>query len=255
MMKHLMSQLSFDGRRLILRNASFLFFSLLMPAGFYLLFTRVMIVGTTAEMQVFNVTYMGSMIVYSGLISAAFSVASILKHDRDQGFVNLLNLTPRGLTTYYVSIALWSLVMTTLAIGVIGGLAMGVNHVSLSGGQWLGVLGVSLFGQIPLLIMGAMMAFIQHTETLGLVSNLVTFPMAIVSGLWWSISLLPDWLQQIGKVMPAYFTNSLLEKVTTGGEIELNSVIGIVLWSLILFATMILISKLTHKWGVKVGRA
>ena len=49
-MKSLKTQLAFDGKRLILRNFSYIFFSLLMPAGLYSLFTKVMSVGSSPQM-------------------------------------------------------------------------------------------------------------------------------------------------------------------------------------------------------------
>lgn len=246
-MIHFMKQLKFDGKRLILRNFYFLFFSLLMPARFYVLFTRIMIV---TDSKAFYVTYMGSMVVYSGLISAIFSMASILKRDRDQGFVKLLKATPKGPIVYYLSVGVWSLIMSSLAIVVIGGLATVMNHVQLLLPQWLGLVGVAMFGQIPLLLIGIRMANIQHNETLSLVSNIVTFPMAIISGLWWPINFLPDWLQRIGKLMPTYFTNNLIAKVTTGGKLEINLITGICAWSLALVMIVIMTPKVAHKWGV-----
>lgn len=247
MMTHFIKQLKFDGERLILRNFYFLFFSLLMPAGFYVLFTRVMIVTGS---KAFYVTYMGSMVVYSGLISAIFSMATILKRDRDQGFVSLLKATPKGPMVYYLSVGVWSLVMSSLAIVVIGGIATIMNHVQLSLTQWFGLVGVAMFGQIPLLLIGIMMANIRHNETLSLVSNVVTFPMAIISGLWWPINFLPDWLQRIGKLMPTYFTNNLIAKVTTGGKLEINLIVGICAWSLGLVMILIMTPKVVHEWGV-----
>ena len=95
-MKSLKTQLAFDGKRLILRNFSYIFFSLLMPAGLYSLFTKVMSVGSSPQMKLFYVTYMDSMIVYSILISALFGIAAIFKRDRDQGLVTFLSLSAYG---------------------------------------------------------------------------------------------------------------------------------------------------------------
>ncbi|MFT8502213.1 MAG: ABC transporter permease, partial [Lacticaseibacillus paracasei] len=57
-MKTLLAQLAFDGKRLVVRNSSFIFFSLLMPAGFYLLYTKMMISGSATEIKYFNISYM-----------------------------------------------------------------------------------------------------------------------------------------------------------------------------------------------------
>lgn len=67
-MKTFLAQLAFDGKRLVVRNVSFIFFSIIMPTGFYLLFTKIMASGSAAEIKQFNLTYMGQMIVYLSLI-------------------------------------------------------------------------------------------------------------------------------------------------------------------------------------------
>jgi len=227
-MNTLMAQLKFDGRRLILRNFSFQFFSILMPAGFYLLFTKVMVSG--AVPMRFNLQYMASMIVYSGTINALFGIAQILMHDREQGLLQWLQLTPTGVKTYYLSIGLWSMVMNALAIVVLGGLAVVFNQVSLTVGQWATIVGVALIGQLPTMLIGVLVSFINRAETLSVVSNLITFPMAIISGLWWPMAMLPSWLQPIGKLMPTYFVNNWLGAVATHATLNATTVIGVVGW-------------------------
>ncbi|WP_405055352.1 hypothetical protein [Lacticaseibacillus rhamnosus] len=99
-MKTFFAQLAFDGKRLVVRNVSFIFFSIIMPAGFYLLFTKIMVSGSAAEIKQFNLTYMGQMIVYSVLIEAFFSIASILRRDRE-----------KGLTTFFAAFSTWHLTL------------------------------------------------------------------------------------------------------------------------------------------------
>ena len=55
-MKTFLAQLAFDGKRLVVRNVSFIFFSIIMPTGFYLLFTKIMASGSAAEIKQFNLT-------------------------------------------------------------------------------------------------------------------------------------------------------------------------------------------------------
>lgn len=230
-MKILMDQLRFDARRLIIRNAAFQFFALVMPAAFYLLFTKVMVTGgTTAQIALFNRSYMGSMIVYSGTISTLFSIAQILMHDRERGLLRWLRLTPHGVVPYYRSIGMMSLGMNALTVVILGALAVVVNHVDLTVVQWLGILGIALIGQLPTLLMGVGLSFLNRAETLSVASNLITFPMAIISGLWWPISLLPSWLQVIGKRLPTYYVNDLLVNWGTHGTLKLIDLLGIGLW-------------------------
>jgi len=229
-MKVLTAQLKFDGRRLVLRNASFQFFSIMMPAAFYLLFTKVMVQGSAAEMAQFNLKYMASMIVYSGTINALFGIAAILMHDREKGLLRWLQLAPEGVRPYYLSIGLWSMVMNGLSVVVLGGLAIVVNQVNLTILQWVGIFGLALIGQLPTILLGVLLSFLNRSETLSVASNLIAFPMAIISGLWWPISLLPTWMQSIGKLMPTYQVNNLLGAVVTRGTLSVANISGIGFW-------------------------
>ncbi|BDZ30826.1 ABC transporter permease [Lactiplantibacillus sp. WILCCON 0030] len=252
-MKTVLAQLKFDSRRLILRNFSFQFFSILMPAGFYLLFTKVMVSGTASER--FSLQYMASMIVYSGTINGLFGIAAILMHDREKGLLQWYQLTPSGVQPYYLSMGFWSMAMNGIAIMVLGTLAVVVNQVSLTGSQWLAVAGVALIGQLPTLLLGVLISFINRPETLSVVSNLITFPMAIISGLWWPMSMLPSWLQPIGKLMPTYFVNNWLGAVATHATLETTNVIGVGAWIGILLILVIGTTRQLLKRGDGIVKA
>ena len=83
--------------------------------------------------------------------------------------------------------------MSLLSVIVLGSIAVGVNNVSLGTDQWLELLGVVLIGQLPVLMIGIALSYIHREEMLSLASNLLTFQMAIISGLWWPITMLPNW--------------------------------------------------------------
>jgi len=243
----------FDGRRLILRNFSFQFFSIVMPAGFYLLFTKVMVTGNVPDS--FNVKYMGSMIVYSGTINALFGIAAFLQRDREAGVLQWCWLSPAGIRPYYLSIGCWSLLMNMLSVVVLGGIAIGVNGVSLSVAQWGAIAGIAILGQLSTMLLGVLMSFVERTETLSVLSNLITFPMAIISGLWWPIALLPNWLQPIGKLMPTYFINDWLGRVATHGTMVPADIFGTGAWMISLLLVVIISVRLLLKRSDGVVRA
>lgn len=105
-MKSLLTQISFNAKRIFLRNPGYLFFTILMPIGFFVLFTKVLISGTTPEKLQFAQNYLGSMIVYSILINALFGLAQIMQSDRHQQLLLTLSLTAKGTKPYYVSLAI-----------------------------------------------------------------------------------------------------------------------------------------------------
>lgn len=248
-------QLKFDILRIVIRNKSFLFFTLLMPAGFYLLFTKVMDVGNGPELRQFYMTYMGSMIIYSGVIGAVMGVATILKSDRDKGLTLFLQMTPTGSKNYYISIYAITVLLNLCALVILGILARFVNNVEFSLKQVAMILLIILIGQIPMILLGTLMSNFKTQETLSVASNLVTFPLAIISGLWWPISTMPSWLQAIGKVLPTYFANNLVEKTMLHSELDLRDIYGIIAWIVIMISITVIVVKAQQKKGLSISEA
>lgn len=243
-MKSLVQQFKFDVQREILRNLPFLFFSLLMPAGFYILFTKVMVSGTQSQMQQFSGRYMGSMIVYSLIISAFL----LLQRDRRSGYLTRLSQTPVGLKAYYGSIAMCFMLMTVLSTGLMFVLAIGLNHVTLNIGQMLLILIVSLIGELPLFVISVLISRVQREETLSVISNLLTFPVAIVSGLWWPLTMLPKWLQVVGKSMPTYRLNHLLNDIVADQSVSVYDWLVIMSWLVIALVAAMIWNLTLRRW-------
>jgi ABC-2 type transport system permease protein len=253
-MKKFLNQLKFDGKRLFLRNPQYLFFVLAMPIGFYILFTKVMTMGSASEMVTFARSYMGSMIVYSIVIGALFSLAALMQHDRQVGLVQTLKLTPNGTKYYYASLLTLMGLLNALSALAIMLVAVIVNHVALSVGTGLGVMIIAVLGSIPLMTLGVLYSRIQSVELLNVLSNLTSFPLAIISGLWWPLSLLPNWVQAIGKVTPTYLTNHLLTRFLAGNALPTRDMMGIAGWAVGMLILLFALTAWQNKTKVVIHR-
>jgi ABC-2 type transport system permease protein len=105
---------------------------------------------------------------------------------------------------WLTSKVLWYIVLSTvsfvLMVGV-GILAYGA-HITLT--VWL----------IPFLIIGPMLfsslgmlvgTVTKNPETAGVIGNIVTFPMMFLSGTFFPISIMPQYLQSIAHVLPLFY--------------------------------------------------
>ncbi|GKT04609.1 ABC transporter permease [Furfurilactobacillus entadae] len=228
-------------RRELFRNLGFLFFSLAMPAGFYLLFTKIFIQGSGTVAKQMALQYMTSMIVYSVLISMIFSFANVLVEDQSENVPTLLAITPAKKSAYYGGLIVAMTLMNVLSVVVIECLAVTVNHASLSWKASGLVLCWTLLGAIPLMLLGGVVSRAGRFSTVSALCNFIVFPMAITSGLWWPLSILPDWMQHIGKLMPTYAVNRLLQTAINSTTVKGSwllillfwvAISGIILWGL-----------------------
>ena len=86
---------------------------------------------------------------------------------------------------------------------MIGALAFGLD---LSNTDWVGFVAMLLAIAIAMSAIGiataAVVLVIQRGNT---IAGLVIFAMSVISGAFFPVSVLPDWLEAIGKVMPTRF--------------------------------------------------
>ncbi len=250
-MNQLRTQTKYAIKRELLRNPRFFLFNLAMPAFFYILFTKILVQGSASEKQQFNLNYMGSMIAYSVLISMIFSVSAFLAEDRQENMPTLLAITPAKQLYYYVGLMLTMTVMNIFSASVILTIATIINGVHLTLSSLLLIVGLSALGGLPLMLIGVLVAKSGRPSSVNSLCNLIVFPMAIISGLWWPISLLPHWMQQIGKLMPTYAVNSLLNVVTKQMHFNWSFIVILAGWTAALLIIIWLLSRVKNDRSIQ----
>lgn len=82
-------QSKFNFKRIILRNPNFLFFDILIPVLFYLLFTKIL-----SDDMGFKRDYLVSMMIYANLLGSVLTVANTLVNDYVSGYAKSLQSSP-----------------------------------------------------------------------------------------------------------------------------------------------------------------
>ncbi|MBZ2200214.1 MAG: ABC transporter permease [Lentilactobacillus hilgardii] len=248
-MKTLGYQISFNAKRVFLRNFSYLFFTILMPIGFYILFTKVLISGTTAQELVFAKQYLGSMIVYSVLINAMFGLGQIMQNDRQHKLLSALSLTPKGTKYYYISIGIIMSLVNVLSIILMQIVAKLTWNITLSLGESVSVIVIAVLGTLPIMGVGVLSSFAKTPQLTSIIANLTVFPLAVISGLWWPISMMPNWVQTIGKATPTYLTSKMINLAINNQSLPIHDIMGIVIWTVIILVLIFVLIKLVQKSG------
>ena len=158
------------------------------------------------------------LIGFSILTSPMFSLVNISSEYKKTKLFKQLSLTPLTKMEWLTSKVLWYIVLTIagflLMVGV-GVFAFGA-HVTLS------------VGLIPFLILGPMLfaalgmlvgTVTKSPETAGVIGNIVTFPMMFLSGTFFPISTMPQYLQTVAHVLPLFYVIEGLNNVMVYGNI------------------------------------
>lgn len=191
----------------ILREPTALFFSVLMPIGFFALF--VSLFGGESDGGVPAGTSMLATFGAFGVISVVMMNPGIgVAEDRESGWLRAKQVTavPIGVTLaakvvaalpYAVGVLL-AMAATAGALGVLEAPPLALARLA----------AVLLLGALPFALLGLAVGFQAGASASVAILNGLLFPSAILSGLWMPLEILPDW---VGRIAPALPTRHLAQ--------------------------------------------
>ncbi|HEX2145278.1 MAG TPA: ABC transporter permease [Glycomyces sp.] len=153
-------------------------------------------------------------IAISGVFGAAGTIVD-LKRDK---LIRRLRITPASAGRFIAARISVSLLVVLLQTVLFLGVAAGLLGLHLSAWTWFAV-PLVLLGTFSFLAMGVIIGTIAKTSpgAAGL-SNLVTMPMAFVSGAFYSVQALPGWMQWISQLSPMTHLNLAIQATVALGE-------------------------------------
>ncbi|WP_379945759.1 ABC transporter permease [Enterococcus devriesei] len=247
-MKNFLFQLTINYKRIVLRNLRFLVFSIIMPIGFYLLFTQVMTQGIPADTsQTWNIDYLISMMIYSSLISSIITVSNTLLEDHNRKFDLYITLSPISKLRYYLSMITVFFSLNILSSFSLAVVAILINQVNIDTTYLVLICLVGPLLSLPPLFIGILISFVGSGNVINLISNLVVFSMAILSGLWWPLSIMPNWLQKVSVFLPTYHSAELLKEIIHQQHFHFAHLGVLLLWGILLFSVITELMTLQKK--------
>ena len=213
-------------------------------------FNGTMVIGVTpATVNTEQTTYIDflipGLIGFSILTNPMFSLVNIAADYKKNKLFKQLSLTPLTKMEWLIAKVLFYIVLSAagflLMVGV-GIFAFGA-HVVLS--PWLIpflILGPMLFASLGMLV-GSVA---KNPETAGVIGNIVTFPMMFLAGTFFPLSMMPEYLQTIARVLPLFYVTEGLNNVMVYNNIP-NAFIDIIILGIITLVIFLLAVKL-FKW-------
>jgi ABC-2 type transport system permease protein len=104
----------------------------------------------------------------------------------------------------------------------------------------INMLVIILFGSLVFLGMGYIVAGVAKNEDqAGPLSNILTLPQFLLAGTFFQVSSLPDWLQNVAKLLPLYNFNEAMRYVSLDGQALWSPEVSMQLLFLVLWAIVI----------------
>ncbi len=164
-------------------------------------------------------------------LGATFGAAATLVTWRQKKILRRLRLSPVGIPTIIGARVVFAMGVALVQMVIFLVVATSFFHLKLSHYWWM---------SIPLIIVGTL-AFMaigllsgaraKSSEAASAIANLITIPMAFLSGSFFPISLAPRWLQILAEVFPLRHLNDGMLDVMVRGKTPLSVLpqIGILL--------------------------
>jgi ABC-2 type transport system permease protein len=227
----------------ILRNPYFVFWSLLMPIVFYIIFTKVFNTNIQNQ-QEWHAHYLMSMTTFSVMGSAIMTLGIRLVEERTKGWSLFMRITPLSDSAYFAAKMIGQTVIHLFSIAIIFIAGALINGVSLTAIEWV-MSGIwILLGSLPFLALGTLVGTMKRVDTASGVSNVIYMILAISGGMWMPMEIMPAFIQKIGVWLPSYNFGNGAWEIIRGNSPEWSNIFLLIGY---LFLFMLLSSYIRRK--------
>ncbi len=170
-------------------------------------------------------------------ISIAGSGFNIVEYRR-KGILKRLFVTPLQPGDFISGIVMSRIILCIMQISVLLGIAVFFLDVIVLG-SYLSLFVIIFLGAIIFLCIGFLLGSLAKTQqSIQAIGNLVIFPQIFLSGIFYPIESLPNFMQPLATVLPLSFVANALREIANNGaglmEIPVDMV-GILVWVAISF--------------------
>jgi ABC-2 type transport system permease protein len=141
-----------------------------------------------------------------------------LVQQREKLILKRLGATPLPRATLVGSNVLLRLVIAAGQTAIIIGVGIGFLGVQVTG-SWVEIVVIIALGALAFTALGYVIAsFARTEEAANGITQVVQLPMMFLSGIFFPIVLMPDWLQSVAKVLPLTYFADALRQTMVGGS-------------------------------------
>ncbi|CAI6085006.1 hypothetical protein PAECIP112173_04481 [Paenibacillus sp. JJ-100] len=208
----------------MVRNVYFMFWSLLIPVLFYVLYTRIFTTNAV-DAERWNAHYLMSMTCFSVMGSSIMTLGIRLVQERAYGWVTYLRVTPLPNSIYFGGKMIGQTFIHMCSIIVIFISGYLINGVSLTFAQWIGSALWIIAGSLPFLALGTCIGTFRRVDTANGLSNVLYLSLALLGGMWMPLDVMPEWLAEIGRWLPSYSFGNGAWIIVGGGMPQLRDIL------------------------------
>jgi ABC-2 type transport system permease protein len=226
-----------------LRDPFYLFLAVVVPIGFYLLFSGLFGSETPPGALSGNIEIMVALAVYGGIWACLVATGPRLANERSSGWFRHLNLLPISPWKILTGRALVAILFSLPAMLLVYATGILVHGVQLSIGQWIGIIVLMWIGVWPFALLGIALGYVTNDTTSFGVTYGLYMVLSAAGGLWVPPAILPSTMLTIAKLLPTYHAANLGWRIADGQAIEGVSVVVLLVWAVFFLAAATLFAR------------
>jgi ABC-2 type transport system permease protein len=179
--------------------------------------------------------------------------------ERWEGTIEHTLMAPVPRVVHLIGMSAFGILHALIRTSMIMACALPFFHVELSGANWLAALAVVVVGSLSVVGLGIMAGILPllYPERGEQMSFMVQALVLLVSGVYYSVGVLPGWLQVASHVSPATYIlrgirNALLNGTSISHEAGLLGTLAI--FGVVLVPLSLLLFGLAEHYAKKTGR-
>ncbi len=165
--------------------------------------------------QMRNIDYLVPGIIAMSIMSTGLFCALPLIQQREKKILKRWGATPIHRSSIIYSQVIFRLVLSVLQTALLVFIAHAIFNVQMVG-NWAALLGVVTLGALVLISIGYLVAsFVKTQEGAMPIIQLVQFPMMFLSGIFFPVEMLPNFMKPVVATMPLTYLGDSLRQVMT----------------------------------------
>jgi ABC-2 type transport system permease protein len=150
--------------------------------------------------------FVPGIIAMAVMTASLFGAVNVNAELRQKGVIRKLSTTPITRTDWILSNVLYQFILAVLSTTVMLLVSYGVFNVNLEINVWLPVfVALDVFAFVGLGMILTRVA--KEAESAAAASDALMFPMMFLSGTFFPVEMMPEFLQRFAKVLPLYYVN------------------------------------------------
>ncbi|MEV6120189.1 ABC transporter permease [Streptomyces sp. NPDC052077] len=212
------SALTAAGYRAQVRDRTTVFFTFAFPLIFLVVFGLIFRGRDVEESGYSYLSYTASGVLSWGVANAAvFGIGFTLMQWRVDDILRMIRMSPAPLSSVIGSRFVLALVVGAVQSALFVGVAMLPGFGLVPDSRWPLLIPVMVLGIITFLMLGVIIGSVADTpESVAGIANFLMLPMAFLSGSFFPLDSMPDWLRKLSLVMPLRYLNDAVSGSLTG---------------------------------------